>query len=72
MSSYQGQFWTPLPIAQRMLALRKNFGSVLEPCCGTGAISDLIPSVVALEVDETLPPPPYALVDEFLTAYRAH
>ncbi len=66
MSSYQGQYWTPPPIAQRMLALRQNFGSVLEPCCGTGAISDLIPGVVALEVDATLPPPDYAFVDEFL------
>lgn len=66
MSGYQGQYWTPLPIAKRMLALRQNFGSVLEPCCGTGAISDQVPGVVALEVDATLPPPPYALVDEFL------
>lgn len=66
MSGYQGQYWTPLPIVQRMLALRQNFGAVLEPCCGTGAISDLIPGVVALEVDETLQLPLYALVDEFL------
>lgn len=66
MSSYQGQYWTPRPIVEQMLALRRNSGTVLEPCCGTGAISDRIPGVVALEVDATLPLPPYAIVDEFL------
>jgi len=66
MSGYQGQYWTPLPIAQRMLALRQNFSSILEPCCGMGAISDLIPGVIALEVDASLLPPAYAIVDEFL------
>jgi adenine-specific DNA-methyltransferase len=34
-----------------MLALRRNFGRVLEPSCGDGAFSRRLPGCVALEVD---------------------
>lgn len=66
MSAYQGQIWTPAPVVDRMLALRRNFGTSLEPCCGEGAISDKMQGCLALEVDASLNLPSYAHVDEFL------
>lgn len=52
-----GQVFTPKAIVQRMLALRKNTGRVLEPSCGDGAFSSCIPDCVALELDAGHCPP---------------
>jgi len=52
-----GQVFTPVAIVQRMLALRKNTGRVLEPSCGDGAFSAQIPDCVALELDAGHCPP---------------
>lgn len=48
-----GQVFTPARIVTRMLGLRKNNGSVLEPSCGDGAFSNRIPGCVAVELDPT-------------------
>ena len=52
-----GQVFTPPAIVERMLALRKNHGRVLDPACGDGAFSSQIPGCVAIEIDATHCPP---------------
>jgi adenine-specific DNA-methyltransferase len=61
-----GQFFTPPDLVQRMLALKQNNGRVLEPSCGNGAFSDLIPKArrCAIELD-TRQCPPYARNQDF-------
>ncbi|MCS7014397.1 MAG: class I SAM-dependent methyltransferase [Chloroherpetonaceae bacterium] len=60
-----GQVFTPKLIVRKMLALRRNFGRVLEPACGNGAFSDeLLPDTVAIEIDPAHAPR-YALVMDF-------
>ncbi|MCK9387457.1 MAG: class I SAM-dependent methyltransferase [Sulfuritalea sp.] len=46
-----GQVFTPPGIVDRMLALRRNQGRVLDPACGDGAFSARIPGCVAIEID---------------------
>lgn len=46
-----GQVFTPSPIVDAMLALRRNRGRVLEPACGDGAFSSRLPGSVAIELD---------------------
>ena len=46
-----GQVFTPPSVVERMLALRKNTGRVLDPACGDGAFSSCIPDCVAIELD---------------------
>lgn len=50
-----GQVFTPPAVVERMLALVKNRGRVLEPACGDGAFVSRIPphypEVVAIELD---------------------
>ena len=46
-----GQVFTPKSMVERMLALRQNFGSVLEPSSGNGAFSKLIENCVSIEID---------------------
>ncbi|MDO9450473.1 MAG: class I SAM-dependent methyltransferase [Rugosibacter sp.] len=46
-----GQVFTPQQVVERMLALRKNAGRVLEPSCGDGAFSARLPGCVAIELD---------------------
>lgn len=46
-----GQVFTPQPIVERMLALRRNTGPTLDPACGDGAFSSRIPGCVAIELD---------------------
>ncbi len=59
-----GQVFTPLSIVQLMLSLRRRSGRVLEPSCGDGAFSTLIPDCVAIELDATKAPR-HALVMDF-------
>jgi adenine-specific DNA-methyltransferase len=48
-----GQVFTPQHIVSAMLALRKNFGSILEPSSGDGAfIKNLEKSAVGVEIDK--------------------
>lgn len=46
-----GQVFTPKEIVKRMLSLRRNNGSVLEPSCGDGAFSNEIKNCTAIEID---------------------
>lgn len=59
-----GQVFTPGPVVQAMLALRKNGGRVLEPSCGDGAFAGALPGCVALEIDGEVAPD-YAQVMDF-------
>ncbi len=59
-----GQVFTPPFIVSLTLSLRKNSGRVLEPSCGDGAFSSVIPDCLAIELDATKAPP-HALVMDF-------
>lgn len=48
-----GQVFTPDWVVDKMLGLRKNFGTVLEPSAGTGAFMlKLEPEAVGLDIDK--------------------
>ena len=64
-----GQVFTPQPVVQAMLALRRNRGRVLEPSCGDGAFSHHLPGCVALEIDRHHAPADSLDIDFF--AYPA-
>ena len=49
-----GQVFTPPDIVKRMLALRQNKGSVLEPSAGNGAFLKYIEGAVGVEFDKVL------------------
>ena len=52
LRSALGQVFTPAEVVRRMLALRRNRGSVLEPSCGDGAfLRRLGGGAVGLEID---------------------
>ena len=65
-----GQVFTPDPVVRRLLALMQNRGRVLEPACGDGAFTRLLPphypEVVAIELDPAHCPPG-ALNADFFT-----
>jgi adenine-specific DNA-methyltransferase len=65
----RGQVFTPAPIVERMLALARNRGRVLEPACGDGAFSQCLPGrfaeVVAIEHDARFSPPGALVMDFF-------
>jgi adenine-specific DNA-methyltransferase len=65
-----GQIFTPEAIVERMLTLVRNRGRVLEPACGDGAFTALLPphypEVVAIEIDAAHCPPG-ALNADFFT-----
>ncbi|MDP2794897.1 MAG: class I SAM-dependent methyltransferase [Sulfurisoma sp.] len=46
-----GQVFTPAPIVERMLSLRRNRGRVLDPAAGNGAFCSRVPGCVAVELD---------------------
>jgi adenine-specific DNA-methyltransferase len=60
-----GQVFTPPPIVERMIALRRNAGRVLDPACGDGAFSSCIDGCVAVELDAAHCPPGAHNVDFF-------
>ena len=60
-----GQVFTPHSVVCAMLALRKNYGRVLEPSCGDGAFSKSLPGCVAIEIDRTHAPVGSLNVDFF-------
>lgn len=60
-----GQVFTPAEIVGQMLALRRNFGRVLEPSCGAGAFYKVIRDCVAIELDPLVCPPGANCTDFF-------
>jgi adenine-specific DNA-methyltransferase len=60
-----GQVFTPPAIVDRMLALRRNAGRVLDPACGDGAFSSRLPNCVAIELDPAHCPPGALNLDFF-------
>ncbi|MGL1834676.1 Eco57I restriction-modification methylase domain-containing protein [Rhodocyclaceae bacterium SMB388] len=60
-----GQIFTPEPVVQAMLALRRNGGRVLEPACGDGAFLRALPGAVGVEIDPTHCPPGARNIDFF-------
>lgn len=49
-----GQVFTPEDVVQKMLALRRNFGTVLEPSAGDGSFLRQIEKAVGVEIDPIL------------------
>lgn len=49
-----GQVFTRSDVVRQMLALRRNFGRVLEPAAGQGAFSSQIGNCVAVELDASI------------------
>ncbi len=49
----RGQVFTPPPVVEQMLAMRRNSGRVLEPACGDGAFFRHLPGAVGIEIDAT-------------------
>jgi adenine-specific DNA-methyltransferase len=60
-----GQVFTQDHTVDFMLQLRQNKGSVLEPSCGSGAISNKIKNCVAIELDKTVKPKNALCMDFF-------
>lgn len=60
-----GQVFTPPEVVDRMLALRRFAGRVLEPACGDGAFSRRLPGCTAIEIDPRHAPPGALNLDFF-------
>lgn len=60
-----GQVFTPPAIVERLLALRKNTGRVLDPAAGDGAFCSRIPGCTAIEIDPAHCPPGGRNIDFF-------
>lgn len=68
-----GQFFTPSNIVTRMLSLRRNFGTILEPSAGNGAFLDSLEnSAVAIEFDESLTDDPRTLFIDYFDYATDH
>lgn len=73
--NYLGQVFTENLIVKRMLKLKKNHGSVLEPSCGKGAFLNEIKNCIGIEYDNTICPDnalnidffDYAIINQFDT-----
>jgi len=48
-----GQVFTPQPVVQVMLALKRNCGRTLEPACGDGAFLRHLDNAVGIEMDQS-------------------
>lgn len=61
-----GQYFTPTIVVMRMLGLRRNCGSILEPSAGKGAfLKALESSAVAVEFDQTLSKDPRVIITDY-------
>lgn len=60
-----GQVFTPEFIVSKMLALKKNDGTVLDPACGEGAFSKHFKNATAIEWDKTIAPEDAIIQDFF-------
>jgi len=66
----RGQVFTPADIVERMLALRRNRGRVLEPACGNGAFLHRLPDAVGIEIDAAHCPGGVLNIDFFAYSLR--
>lgn len=60
-----GQVFTEKPVVERMLKLRKNKGTILEPSCGEGAFLNKINECVGIEYDKLVCPEKALNIDFF-------
>ena len=60
-----GQVFTPEFMVDRMLAMRKNNGTCLEPSCGDGMFFNKIPGCVGIEIDKRFCPENAICMDFF-------
>ena len=61
-----GQFFTPPSVVKKMLGLRRNFGTILEPSSGKGAfLKSLESSALAIEFDRSLGDDPRTIVTDY-------
>lgn len=61
-----GQYFTPSGIVDKMLSLRSNFGSILEPSAGKGAfLKKIEKNAVGIEIDPSLDNDPRVLKTDF-------
>lgn len=60
-----GQVFTPIRIVSKMLNLRRNNGSVLEPSCGNGIFFNNIKNCIGIELDKTIAPKNALIMDFF-------
>ncbi len=60
-----GQVFTPEPVVQGMLHLRRNLGRTLEPSCGDGAFLRHLPQALGIELDSAWCPPHARRMDFF-------
>ena len=65
---FLGQVFTLRFVVDKILSLRKNNGTCMEPSCGDGAISSMIEGVVAIEYDSSVCPD-YAMNMDFFDYY---
>lgn len=67
-----GQVFTPDSIVQKMLLLRHNNGSILEPSCGEGAFFNLIDNCIGIEYDAQICPENALNMDFFAYPIEHH
>ena len=60
-----GQYFTPDWLVKEMIALRQNDGSILEPSCGSGQFSNIIPNCIGIEIDSSIAPSTAIIMDYF-------
>ena len=60
-----GQVFTPHEIVKKMIGLRKNKGSLLEPSAGTGSFSSKFKNIVSIEIDKNIVKDKNTLVCDF-------
>lgn len=60
-----GQVYTPMDIVNRMISIRSNFGSILEPSSGDGSFSKLIYDITSIELDSENAHPNSIIMDFF-------
>ena len=63
-----GQVFTPKKVVKKMLSLRKNNGSILEPACGDGSfLNQLENTAVGIEIDKNIIEDPRVLFTDFFS-----
>ena len=60
-----GQVFTREDVVERMLALRRNRGRVLEPSAGDGSFASRLPGCTAIEIDPSVAPAGAFVMDFF-------
>ncbi len=60
-----GQVFTPPGVVKKMISLRQNKGSLLEPSSGKGAFSSKFKNIVSIEIDKNIVKDKNTLVCDF-------